>query len=207
MELYNKKLLLLLSFSPVVLNAENVSNSVKKNVIFIAVDDLRPELNCYGANHMFTPHIDEMAKQGIVFNRAYCNIPVSGASRASLMTGTRPTKNTFLNHKTVAEQQKPDKIALNDYLQSLGYRTEVRGKVFHNSNDHKDGWDMRHPSFPPQYLSEQNLKYRLKAEARHTNVWMFMIPCMLRGKGYWLLLKILNVSVSQGSLSFMDWDL
>lgn len=162
MELYNKKVLFLLSLTPVLANAENVSSSVKKNVIFIAVDDLRPELNCYGANHMFTPNIDEMAKHGVVFNRAYCNIPVSGASRASLMTGTRPTKNTFLNHKTVAEQQKPDKIALNDYLQSLGYRTEVRGKVFHNSNDHKEGWDMRHPSFPPQYLSEQNLKVSLK---------------------------------------------
>lgn len=54
MELYNKKVLFLLSLTPVLANAENVSSSVKKNVIFIAVDDLRPELNCYGANHMFT---------------------------------------------------------------------------------------------------------------------------------------------------------
>ena len=60
----------------------------KKNVLFIVVDDLRPELNCYGKKQIHSPHIDALASEGVLFQRAYCNIPVSGASRASLLTGT-----------------------------------------------------------------------------------------------------------------------
>ena len=68
-----------------------------KNVLFIAVDDLRPELNFYGAHHIKSPNLDKLAKESLVFNRAYCNVPVCGASRASLMTGLRPARNRFLS--------------------------------------------------------------------------------------------------------------
>ena len=68
----------------------------KKNVLFIIVDDLRTELNCYGAKYMKTPHIDRLAAQGVMFENAYCNVPVSGASRASLFSGLRPAKQQIL---------------------------------------------------------------------------------------------------------------
>ena len=59
----------------------------KMNVLFIIADDMRPELGCYGIEDIVTPHIDRLAEQATVFQNAYCNIPVSGASRA--MSGLR----------------------------------------------------------------------------------------------------------------------
>ena len=62
----------------------------RMNVLFIVADDLRPELNCYGRKHILSPHIDQLAKRGMVFERAYCQAAVCRASRASLLTGLRP---------------------------------------------------------------------------------------------------------------------
>ncbi len=62
----------------------------KPNVLFIAVDDLRPELGCYGAEYVHSPNIGRLASEGLVFGRAYCQQAVCGPSRASLMTGLRP---------------------------------------------------------------------------------------------------------------------
>jgi iduronate 2-sulfatase len=59
----------------------------RPNVLFIAVDDLRPELACYGKQHIRSPNIDRLAESGVLFERAYCMVPTCGASRASLMTG------------------------------------------------------------------------------------------------------------------------
>ena len=69
-----------------------------KNVLFIMVDDLRPELKIYGQSHIKSPNIDALASEGITFNRAYCNVPVCGASRASLLSGIRPTATRFLKY-------------------------------------------------------------------------------------------------------------
>ena len=60
------------------------------NVLLIIADDMRPELGCYGIEDIVTPRLDSLAKQATVFQNAYCNIPVSGASRASLFTGMYP---------------------------------------------------------------------------------------------------------------------
>lgn len=60
------------------------------NVLFIMADDMRPELGCYGVDVVKTPNMDRLAASGVLFQNAYCNIPVSGASRASLLTGVYP---------------------------------------------------------------------------------------------------------------------
>ena len=64
--------------------------SPRPNILMIAVDDLRPQLGCYGLTQVKSPNIDRLAAQGLVFNRAYCMVPTCGASRASLMTSIRP---------------------------------------------------------------------------------------------------------------------
>jgi Sulfatase len=68
-------------FSPQMLFA------LKPNVLLIVADDLRPELGCYGVKEIRTPNIDQLAARSTLFANAYANIPVSGASRASLLTG------------------------------------------------------------------------------------------------------------------------
>ena len=62
----------------------------KPNVLFIAIDDLRPELGCYGNAEIKTPNIDALAAHGVVFGRAYSQAAACAPSRASLMTGMRP---------------------------------------------------------------------------------------------------------------------
>ena len=75
----------------------------RPNILFIAVDDLRPELGCYGAKQVKTPNIDAMAKEAVLFENSYCNVAVCGASRASLLTGVRPiTNKRFTSYKSRA---------------------------------------------------------------------------------------------------------
>ena len=107
----------------------------KPNILFIAVDDLRPELGCYGGKEVKSPHIDKLAEQGTVFNRAYCQVAVCGASRASLMTGLRPTRKRFLKYDTFAAKDVPYAITLPEELRKNGYHCISNGKIFHHRND------------------------------------------------------------------------
>ncbi|MEO2033517.1 MAG: sulfatase-like hydrolase/transferase [Planctomycetaceae bacterium] len=54
---------------------------------------MRPELACYGRQRIHSPNINRLAEGGVLFERAYCMVPTCGASRASLMTGVRPSRN------------------------------------------------------------------------------------------------------------------
>ena len=112
-----------------------------KNILFIAVDDLRPELNFYGADHIVSPNLDRLAVESLVFNRAYCNIPVCGASRASLLTGARPTRKRFIDARTEKDKDYPEAISLPMLLKQNGYKTISNGKIYHNRKDDIDAWD------------------------------------------------------------------
>ncbi|WP_397445682.1 sulfatase [Polaribacter sp. R77954] len=112
-----------------------------KNILFIAVDDLRPELNFYGANHIKSPNLDQLASESLVFNKAYCNIPVCGASRASLLTGMRPTRNRFITAHTSKDKQVPNAKSLPFLLKENGYTTISNGKIYHYNKDDVTAWD------------------------------------------------------------------
>ncbi|MFK8115383.1 MAG: sulfatase-like hydrolase/transferase, partial [Rubripirellula sp.] len=113
------------------------------NVLFIAVDDLRPQLGCYGKAFMHTPHFDRLAKRSVLFERAYCMVPTCGASRASLMTGVRPSPTRFVSYTARADQEAPQAIPLNRFFKSAGYETISLGKVFHFTDDSLDGWSQK----------------------------------------------------------------
>lgn len=120
----------------------------RPNVLFIAVDDLRPELGCYGKQHMHSPNIDRLAASGTLFEQAYCMVPTCGASRASLMTGLRPSKRRFVSYLTVAEKDAPGITTMNTHFRSNGYHTASLGKVFHNAKDNAVGWST--PAWKPK---------------------------------------------------------
>ncbi len=120
--------------------SSRAAGAKKKNVLFIAVDDLRPQLGCYGKKQMISPNIDRLAARGVLFERAYCQVPVCGASRASLLTGLRPTRNRFLSYKTLAEKDARGVVTLPRHFKRNGYHTVSNGKVFHHKTDCKGGW-------------------------------------------------------------------
>jgi arylsulfatase A-like enzyme len=113
----------------------------KPNILFIAVDDLRPELGCYGNSIIKSPNIDRLAGGSVFFRKSYCNVPVSGASRASLLTGTRPTSYRFLSFETWADKDYPEAISLPAHFRKNGYYSVGLSKIFHNMGDGKDAWD------------------------------------------------------------------
>lgn len=112
----------------------------RPNVLFIAVDDLRPELGCYGNPHIHSPNIDRLASQGTVFERAYCMVPTCGASRAALMTSIRPAPKRFVTHLASAEEEVPNITTLNTHFKNAGYTTISNGKIFHHPSDNAKGW-------------------------------------------------------------------
>ena len=105
-------------------------NAEKINVLFIAVDDLRVELGCYGSAHVKSPNIDRLASQGMLFERAYCQQTVCNASRASLLTGMRPDTLRVWDLTTHFRQNKPDVITLPQLFKRAGYHTQGVGKIF-----------------------------------------------------------------------------
>ena len=144
MKLLKVSILLVLFFISCKSDKKETNNSESKkkmNILFIAVDDLRPELNFYGANHVKSPNLDQLAAESLVFNRAYCNIPVCGASRASLMTGSRPTRKRFIGAFTEKDHDYPEAISLPKLLKQNGYKTISNGKIYHHLQDDSLAWD------------------------------------------------------------------
>jgi len=108
----------------------------KPNVLFIAVDDLRTELGCYGKDHVRSPNIDRLAVEGMRFEHAYCQQPICMASRASLMSGLRPTTSRIYSCLSVKELI-PDVRTLNQHFERNGYNMLGLGKIYHYSEDHE----------------------------------------------------------------------
>ncbi len=117
-----------------------VRADARPNVLFIGVDDLRPEMSCYGVPGMVTPNFDRLARMGVRFDRAYCNIAVCGASRASIMKGIRPTPTRFTSYKTWAMKDAPDVPSLPLVFKQHGYYTVSNGKVYHHRTDDPKAW-------------------------------------------------------------------
>lgn len=129
----------------------------KPNVLFISVDDLRPELGCYGNSKIVSPGIDRLAGKGTLFKNAYCQVPVCGASRASLMTGLYPTAKRFLSYHTKADTEVRAIYDLPGWFKENGYTTISNGKIYHQANDFKKSWDViNHPGTFRRYLLPEN---------------------------------------------------
>lgn len=127
------------------------AGSTHKNVLFIAIDDLRPELGCYGQTQIKSPNIDKLADEGMLFERAYCQVPVCGASRASLLSGIRPTRQRFVTFYSKVEEEVPGAVTLPEHFKNNGYHTISLGKVFHHGDDSEQSWS--EPEWRPEWRS------------------------------------------------------
>lgn len=114
------------------------------NVLFIAVDDLRPQLGCYGQPHMKTPHIDALANSGVLFNRAYVQQAVCSPSRISLLTGRRPDTTKIYDLETHLRATMPDVVTLPQHFRQQGYHAQSFGKIYHGALNDKQSWSVPH---------------------------------------------------------------
>jgi arylsulfatase A-like enzyme len=107
------------------------ATELRSNVLFIAVDDLRPELGCYGALHIDSPNIDALAASGRLFRRAYCQQAVCNPSRTSLMTGLRPDSIGVTGNHAHFRTEHPDVVTLPQHFKNHGYHAAAIGKIYH----------------------------------------------------------------------------
>ena len=126
------------------LAASSVDAADRKNVLFIAVDDLRPELGCYGAEHIRSPNIDRLAASGLRFERAYCQQAVCNPSRTSLMTGLRPDTIGVTGNHSHFRTNNPHVVTLPQHFRNHGYHAAAIGKLYHGvfpKGSSKTTWD------------------------------------------------------------------
>ena len=133
------KFTFLIFFLPILCFSQK--NIKKPNVLLLYMDDLRPELKSYGATHIYSPNIDRLSKKGVQFDKAYANVAVCGASRASMLTGIYPGKNYFIDYKTRTDVDKKDIVSLPKHLKNNGYTTISNGKIYHFLDDKWNDWD------------------------------------------------------------------
>jgi iduronate 2-sulfatase len=125
------------------------------NVLFLAVDDLRVNLGCYGDKAAITPRLDELAARGLRFTRAYAQQAVCNPSRQSLLTGRRPDTIRVWDLKTHFRQTAPGIVTLPEYFKHHGYMAQSFGKIFHGESPMAD---------PPSWSAPEQFPYIAKRD-------------------------------------------
>ena len=151
-------------FSLVALFALGAGSPRPRNILFIGVDDLRPELEPYGFDFMHTPNLARLAKSGTVFTRAYCQEAVCSPSRTSLLTGLRPDSTRIWDIGPYFRHTMPngaDVVTLSQYFKANGYEATGGGKIWHPGSSSggpaKDegGGDMPYSWSKPYFFCDQ----------------------------------------------------
>lgn len=121
--------------APLALHARRpqAAASPRLNVLFIAVDDLRPETGAYGQTHMQTPVLDRLAREGRLFTRHYAQVPTCGASRYALLTGQLPVSAASQGNEAFVHYERGDAPpSLPEWFRRAGYATAQIGKISHS---------------------------------------------------------------------------
>lgn len=159
---------LALSTLAFLLGAAHADTPKKRNVLFLAVDDLKPALACAGDPHAKTPNLDRLAARGTVFTRAYCQQAVCSPSRSSLLTGRRPDTTRVYDLVTHFRKALPDVVTLPQHFKNNGYYAHGVGKIYHGGYDDPPSWSVpwegtKGRNFGPE---GQKVLAGLKAKAR-----------------------------------------
>jgi iduronate 2-sulfatase len=135
------------------------ARAAEKNVLFIAVDDLKPALGCYGDPHAKTPAIDRLADRGTLFERAYCMQAVCSPSRNAVLTGLRPETLQIYDLGTNFRRRVPTVKTLPEWFKEHGHASHGIGKIFHvGHGNHEDpiSWSVPH-------VQERSIEYATAA--------------------------------------------
>lgn len=155
-------------------SCSSVRATDRPNILFIAIDDLRPELGSYGSEIAVTPNLDALAGQGLQFNRAYCQQAICGPSRASVFTGMRPDTSGITHNYVKIRELNPDVVTLPQQFGLNGYDTVYFGKVFHhgdrdaiswNRQDLADAVSKKHPQKTTNFALPENKKLQVETKA------------------------------------------
>jgi iduronate 2-sulfatase len=142
-----KRIFLGLPFAILSFSAVADRSDRRPNVLFIAIDDLRPELGCYGSPIAKSPNLDKLAKEGMRFDRAYCQQAICSPSRASLMTGARPDEIGVIENTAYFRELNPEIVTLPQHFIKHGYEAVYCGKIYHaRMTDNEHSWS-RKPAF------------------------------------------------------------
>ncbi len=130
-------LLLVALLASVSLKAQ--STRARPNVVLICIDDLRPELGCYGNAVIRTPNLDRLASHALLFENHYVQVPTCGASRFNLLTGMRPTNDAHLRNDAIERfiSSQPESPRPESFIHALrrnGYHTVGIGKISHSAD-------------------------------------------------------------------------
>jgi len=126
-----------LTYAPLAARAADT----KPNVLFIAVDDLNDWIGVLGGHpQVKTPHLDRLARRGMIFRRAYCAAPACNPSRTALMTGLRPSRTGVYHNSQPWRPALPDVVTLSQHYMANGYQVMGGGKIFHGAFNDPDSW-------------------------------------------------------------------
>ena len=113
----------------------------RPNVLFLCMDDLKPELGCYGAANIHSPNIDKLASGGMLFHHHYVQQAICAASRVSMFSGLRPDTTRIWDLQHTAREENPAVFTMQEYFKQNGYASVGAGKVMHGfANDDPQSW-------------------------------------------------------------------
>ncbi len=148
----------------------------KPNVLFIVIDDLRPELGCYGNPIVKTPHIDALARRGALFSRAYCQQALCNPARVSLLTGLRPDTLRVWNLDRHFRQVLPMVRTLPQGFMRDGYNAAYVGKIFHGRLQDPDSWSQPEALLGEGYIYQDPETRQQIERLRYVADWLGKSP-------------------------------
>lgn len=176
----------------------HAQNNKPLNIVFIAVDDLKPTIRSFGDNIAITPNMDLLARKSSVFLNAHTQQAICSPSRISLLTGLRPDKTQVYDLKTRMRDKLPNVVTLPQHFKEMGYLTAGVGKIFDPRGvDQKadaPSWSLpfkksHQLSYPEEWGSpvlgfyqNENIKTKIRSYLKENNIKSSQAAKALKGK-------------------------